>query len=74
MASDLDMCKVWMSHDPDLNGDMETSKITSGLLVEFVYEDGLRLWPSVWQPKRQGTTVSSTPEAETIAIATRLKS
>ena len=73
-TSDLETCEIWMSPDADLNGDMETSKSTSGLWVELVSADGLRTWPIAWRSKRQGSTASSTPEAETISMATGLKS
>ena len=72
-TSDLNTCEIWMSPDADLNGDMETSKSTSGLWVELVSEDGLRTWPLAWRSKKQGSTASSTPEAETISMATGLK-
>ena len=73
-TSDLETCEIWMSPDADLNGDMETSKSTSGLWVELASADGLRTWPLAWRSKRQGSTASSTPEAETISMATGLKS
>ena len=73
-TTDFDTCEIWMSPDADLNGDMGTSKSTSGLLVELVSADGLRIWPLAWRSKRQGSTSSSTPEAETISISTGLKS
>ena len=72
-TSDLQTCEIWMWPDADLNGDMETSKSTSGLWVELVSADGLRTWPIAWRSKRQGSTASSTPEAETISMATGLK-
>ena len=72
-TSDLNTCEIWMSPDADLNGDMGTSKSTRGLWIELVSEDGLRTWPLVWRSKRQGSTASSTPEAETISMATGLK-
>ena len=72
-TSDLNMCEVWMSPGADLNGDMETSKSTSGLWVELVSEDGLQTWSLAWKSKTQGSTASSTAEAETISMATGLK-
>ena len=72
--SDVDTCEVVMSPDADLNGDMETSKSTSGLWVELRSADGLRCWPLAWRSKRQGSTASSTPEAETISMPTGLMS
>ena len=73
-TADLSDCEVVMSPDADLNGDMETSKSTSGLWVELRSADGQRSWPLAWRSKRQGSTASSTPEAETISMATGLKS
>ena len=73
-AEDLETCEVWMYPDADLNGDLETSKSTSGLWVEIRSADGLRCWPLAWKSKRQGATATSTPEAETISLATGIKS
>ena len=67
-------CEIWLPPDADLNGDMETSEYTSGLWVELVSADGLHTWPLAWRSKRQGSTASSPPEAETISMATGLKS
>ena len=72
-TSDFNTCEIWTFPGADLNGDMETSKSTSGLWVELVSGDGLRTWPLAWRSKRQGSTASSTPEAETISMATGLK-
>ena len=73
-STDIDTCELWMSPDADLNGDMEMSMSTSGLWVELVSADGLRTWPLAWRSKRQGSTASFTLEAETISMATGLKS
>ena len=73
-TTDIDTCEIWMSLDADPNGDMETSRSTNGLWVKLVSADGLRTWPLAWRSKRQGSTASSTPEAETIPMATGLKS
>ena len=72
-TADLSTCEIQLSPDADLNGDMETTKSTSGLWVELTSTDGLRSWPIAWRSKRQGSTASSTPEAETISMATGLK-
>ena len=72
-TADLSTCEIQLSPDADLNGDMETTKSTSGLWVELTSADGLRSWPIAWRSKRQGSTASSTPEAETISMATGLK-
>ena len=71
---DLHDCRVVMSPDADLAGDMETSKSTSGLWLEVVSSDASRCWPVSWRSKRQGSTASSTCEAEFIALSTALKS
>ena len=72
--SEVDTCEIVMSPDADLNGDMETTKSTSGLWVELRSADGLRSWPLAWRSMRQGSTAFTTPEAETISMATGLKS
>ena len=63
-----------MSPDADLAGDLETTKSTSSLWIELQSADGRRLWPIAWHSKRQGSTASSISEAETISMATALKS
>ena len=70
---DLEDCVVAMSPDADLNGDLETTKSTSGLWVELRSSCGTRCWPIAWRSKKQGSTASSTCEAETISMATGLK-
>eukprot|EP00972_Heterocapsa_arctica_P059558 8783674-Heterocapsa_arctica.AAC.1 len=62
-----------MSPDADLQGDMETTKSTSGLWLEVRSADGARCWPLTWRSKRQGSTASSTCEAEYISMANGLK-
>ena len=71
---DLASCRLIMSPDADLAGDLETAKSTSGLWIEVQSEDGQRCWPIAWRSKRQGSTASSTCEAEYISMATALKS
>jgi hypothetical protein len=66
-------CKIVMSPDADLAGDMETARSTSGLWLEMRSEDGERCWPLAWRSKRQGSTASSTCEAEYISMATACK-
>ena len=53
--------------------DLESTKSTSGLWLEPGSEDGKRCWPLSWRSKRQGSTASSTCEAEMISLATALK-
>jgi len=72
-VEDLDSCVLVMSVDADLAGDMETAKSTSGMLLELRSHDGARCWPLSWRSKRQGSTASSTCEAEYIALSTCLK-
>jgi len=73
-VQDFETCKVWMYPDADLNGDLETSESMSGLWVEIRSADGLRCWPLACKSKRQGATATSTPEAETISMATGIRS
>ena len=63
-----------MSPDADIAGDLETTKSTSGFWIEMQPADGKRCWPIAWRSKRQGSTASSTCEAETISMATALES
>ena len=72
-TADLNTCEIWMSQDADPKGDMVTSKSTSGLGVELVSEESLRTWPLARKSKKQDSMASSTPEAETISMATGLK-
>ena len=72
-SEDLQTAVFVMSPDADLAGDLETTKSTSGLWLEIRSEDGKRCWPLSWRPKRQGSTASSTCEAEMISLATALK-
>ena len=62
------------SPDADLAGDLETTRSKSGLWIELQSADGKRCCPIAWRSKRQGSTASSTCEAETISMATALKS
>ena len=72
-SEDLQTAVLVMSPDADLAGDLETTKSTSGLWLELRSEDGRRCWPLSWRCKRQGSTASSTCEAEMISLATALK-
>ena len=73
-VQDKESFKLIMSPDADLAGDLETTKSTSGLWIELQSADGKRCWPIAWRSKRQGSTASSTCEAETISMASALKS
>ena len=72
-ASDLDGCSLTMWVDADLASDLETAKSTSGMFLELTSADGARSWPLSWRTKKQGSTASSTCEAEYIALSTCLK-
>jgi hypothetical protein len=72
-SEDLQTAVLVMSPDSDLASDLESTKSTSGLWLELRSEDGKRCWPLAWRSKRQGSTASSTCEAEMIALATALK-
>eukprot|EP00972_Heterocapsa_arctica_P001427 208673-Heterocapsa_arctica.AAC.1 len=61
-------CKIVMSPDADLAGDMEMARSTSGLWLEVRSADGERCWPLPWRSKRQGSTASSTCEAMATAL------
>ena len=71
---DLEDCRLVMSPDADLVWDFETTKSTSGFWVEIQSADGERCWPTVWRSQRQGSTASSTCEAEYISMVPALKS
>ena len=73
-ARDKESCVLVMSPDADLAGDPETTKSFSGLWIEMQSADGKRCWPTAWRSKREGSTASSTGEAETLSMATALKS
>ena len=72
-SDDLQTAVLVMSPDADLAGDLESTKSTSGFWLELRSEDGKRCWPLSWRSKRQGSTASSTCEAEMISLATALK-
>ena len=63
-----------MSSEADLAGDLESSKSTSGLWLESQSADDKICWPLARKSKRQGSTASSTCEAEMINLTTALKS
>ena len=62
-----------MSPDADPAGDLESCKRTSDLWLELRSVDDRRCWPLAWRSKWQGSTASSTCEAEMISLATALK-
>ena len=70
---DLHSCVLVISPDADLAGDMETTKSTSGMFLELRSADGMRTWPLSWRSKKQGSTASSTCEAEYISLSSAMK-
>ena len=73
-ARDKESCLSVMSPDADFAGDLETTKSTSELWAEITSADGKRCWPIAWRSKHQGSTASSTCEAEFVSMATALRS
>jgi len=69
-TEDLADAQLVMSPDADLAGDLETAKSTTGMFLELRSRDGERSWPLSWRSKRQGSTATSTCEAEYIAMST----
>ena len=58
-----------MWSDADGASDAEDSKSTSGFLLELInHKTGYR-WPISCAVRRQGSTSSSTAEAETVALS-----
>ena len=69
-TDDFADAQLVMSPDADLAGDLGTAKSTTGMFLELRPKDGARSWPLSWRPKRQGSTATSTCEAEYIATST----
>ena len=69
-TEDLADAQLVMSPDADLAGDLETAKSTTGMFLELRPRDGERSWLLSWRSKRQGSTATSTCEAEYIAMST----
>ena len=69
-TDDLNDVVLVISPDADLAGDLETAKSTTGMFLELQSKDGTRFWPLAWRSKRQGSTATSTCEAEYIAMST----
>ena len=69
-TDDFGDAQLVMSPDADLAGDLETAKSTTGMFLELRSRDGERSWPLSWRSKRQGSTATSTCEAEYIAMST----
>ena len=70
---DLDEVQLVMWSDADWVGDPEDTKSTFGLLLELMKPNNGRRWPISWSVKRQGSTSSSTAEAETVALCRAVK-
>ena len=58
-----------MWSDADWRGDAEDTKRTSGFLLECINPITGKQWPISWAVRRQGSTSSSTAEAETVALS-----
>ena len=69
---DLEAIQVIGWPDADLNGDLMTSKSTSGFFLELAGLEG-RGMPLSWGAKRQGSTSSHTCEAETVSLSSCLR-
>ena len=65
---DLQDVQLVMWSDADWCGESEDTKSTSGLLLELLNPFTGRRWPISWAVRRQGSTSSSTAEAETVAM------
>ena len=66
---DLQDVQLVMWSDADWCGDSEDTKLTSGLFLELLNPFTGRRWPISWAVRRQGSTSSSTAEAETVALS-----
>ena len=73
-SEDLQTAILVMSPDAHLAGDLESSKTTFCFGLELRSADDKKCWPLAWESKRQGSTASSTCEAEMISLAIVLKS
>ena len=69
-TEDFADAQLVMSPDADLAGDLETTKSTTGMFLELQPKDGARSWPLSWRTKRQGSTATSTCEAEYVTMST----
>ena len=71
--ADLHDVQLLLWSDADWRGDPEDTKSTSGLLIELYNPNTRRRWPIGWNVRRQGSTSSSTAEAETVALSFAVK-
>ena len=69
---DIDDLIIEYYCDADLNGDVDTTKSTSGMWLELLSPSSGRRWRVSWFCKQQGHTSSSTAEAEVVAFANGL--
>ena len=69
----MDEVQFVLWSDADWAGDPEDTKSTFGLLLELMNPNNGRRWPISWSVKRQGSTSSSTAEAETVALCYAVK-
>ena len=71
-SSDLDTCTLEYFPDADLNGDMMSTKSTSGFWIELAGSEG-RGCPIDWGAKKQDFTSSHTQEAELGSMSVHLR-
>ena len=64
--ADLQDVQLVMWSDADGCVDSEDTKSTSGLLLELLNPNTGRRWPISWAVRRQGSTLNSIAEAETV--------
>ena len=67
--TDLEEVAINVYSDAVRNGDIETSKSTTGFWVEIFSPSSERSWPVSWGSVLQTSTSSSTAESETIAAS-----
>ena len=72
-TGDIDKVVLIAWPDADLAGDFMSTKSTSGFFLEARGAEG-RSFPISWGSKKQGCTAQHTAEAETISLATCLRS
>ena len=71
-TADLKSFKLGAWPDADFNGDVHTTKSTSGYWLEVIGDQGRR-FPLCWGARRQGSTTQCTAEAETVSLSSCVK-
>ena len=71
-TADLHSFKIGAWPDADFNGDVHTTKSTSGYWLEVMGDQGRR-FPLCWGARRQGCTTQCTAEAETVSLSACVK-